>query len=231
MGACSPPRDNRLAERGLVPGRLLRLDTANPAGGRETVMTHVESIRENGIEVLVPLANRSARPLEPGTPVEATYEFRRATFRFASVVCAAAGGESLSIALPETIESAERRRSYRLETLLNPACIFRLVVGGEGDEEREVVIKGQVVDLSEGGLCLSTRSRTAVGEWLGLQADLPDEGELVVRMRVVRVVEPASGYRNRHVHCSFAGLSQLDADRIARYLLRRQLRMRRRGQL
>jgi c-di-GMP-binding flagellar brake protein YcgR len=195
-------------------------------------MTHVESITENGIEVLVPLANANARPLEPGTPVDGSYDYRRGRLRFTSVVLAAGGdGQILSIALPETIESVDRRRAYRLETLLDPLCIFRLVVGGDADGERDVVVRGQVVDLSEGGLCLSTRARVVAGEWLGLQADLPDEGELVVRMRVVRVVEPASGYRNRHVHCSFAGVSQLDADRIARYLLRRQMRMRQRGQL
>ena len=50
-------------------------------------------------------------------------------------------------------------------------------------------------------------------------------------MRVVEVEAPPKGRRNYHLHCVFHGLARTEQDRIARYLLRRQLAMRQRGQL
>jgi len=131
--------------------------------------------------------------------------------------------------LPGAIESTERRRNFRLPAAIRPESLYRLVVDSETDEPD--LLEGTVVDLSEGGCCISTRSFAAPGERLGLQAILPEAGEIQARMRVTFVRDPQPGNRNRRLHCEFTDISRAHRDVIARYMMRRQLEMRRRGQL
>jgi c-di-GMP-binding flagellar brake protein YcgR len=68
-------------------------------------------------------------------------------------------------------------------------------------------------------------------ERLGVQASLGDAQEFTARMIVTGVEDPAAGRRNRRVHCHFTDISRADREKVAKFLMRRQLEMRRRGQL
>jgi c-di-GMP-binding flagellar brake protein YcgR len=107
--------------------------------------------------------------------------------------------------------------------------VYRLVVDAETEEPE--LVEGTIVDLSEGGCCFSTRSFAMPGERFGLHAVLPEAGEIHARMRVTFIRDPQPGNRNRRLHCEFTDIGRADRDIIARYLMRRQLEMRRRGQL
>ena len=131
--------------------------------------------------------------------------------------------------LPAAIESTERRRNFRLPSAIRPDTIFRILQNAE--IEGPQVLEGMIVDLSEGGCCISTRALGSAGERLGMQAMLPEAGEIQARMRVNTVRDPERGNRNRRLHCEFTEISRAHRDVIARYMMRRQLEMRRRGQL
>ena len=60
---------------------------------------------------------------------------------------------------------------------------------------------------------------------------IPDAGEIRARMRVTFVREPQPGNRNRPVACEFTDISRGDGTSSLEYMMRRQLEMRRRGQL
>lgn len=199
----------------------------------ETLATRLEDVTDEQLVVLVPMQQLRQRPLPAGAIIRCQYFFRGRNWRFATEVRGTSpDGHCQYLALPAGIEDSERRGSFRLATTLSPVTVYRLVLDSEVlESEAETSLNCTVVDLSEGGVCLSSRTRATVGEWLGIQLDLPGFGEVKARMRVVAVDPPRHGNRNYRIHCVFADLSRADRDRIARFLMRRQLEMRRRGQL
>jgi len=165
--------------------------------------------------------------------VRAEYLFRNRRCRFVSHVSGhSPDGLEEILSLPDSIETVEHRHYFRLQTALRPLSVFRLVIDGHQEQDDEGSLEDcTIVDLSEGGVCLSSRAAVGEGERLGMQFQLPRIGRVNVRMRVLRVDDPRSGERNRRVHCMFTDIRLLDRDSIARYLMTRQLELRRRGQL
>ncbi|MBA4181005.1 MAG: hypothetical protein C0506_10495 [Anaerolinea sp.] len=233
MGASLPPRKNPFMAQGLIPGVVLRLDVT-VHGQRESHVTAVEDVTEDGIAVLTPMKQLRARPFATGTLVHASYINGRRQWKFVTEFSGTSPDGAVShLRLPAVVESSERRSAYRLETAVRPLAIYRLVINSHETARAEGAdsIQATIVDLSEGGLCFTSRQSFVRGERLGLQAELPNAGQIHARLRVTAVDEPERGNVNRRMHCQFTDISLTDRDRIARYLMRRQLEMRRRGQL
>ncbi len=233
MGASLPARNDRERADGLAPGLALNI-RYEASSGLQHIMTRVEEVFEDGLAVLVPMEKLQRRPLPSGREVEVHYTHRNRWLQFMTEVTGhSKDGHFDYLAMPRRVESSDRRRFFRLQTAIKPTCIFRIVVGEETEDggAEQAMLTGSVTDLSEGGLCLSTRDRAAIGERLGVQMHLAESGDLVVRMRVASIEEPEAGRSNRRLHCEFTGITLGDRDRIARYLMRRQIEMRRRGQL
>lgn len=232
MGASSPPRKDRYRGQGLVPGLPLRLEVS--VGDHvECYATRVEEMHEDALSVLVPMVRLRTRSLPVGTVIHAEYLFRSRRCRFVTEVAAhSADGLHEILHLPASIETIERREYFRLKTALHPESVYRLVIDVEREPGEDCDLDDcTIVDLSEGGVCLSSRAGVSDGERLGIQFQLPRIGVINARLRVLRADEPARGQLNRRVHCMFTDIRLADRDRIARYLMRRQLEMRRRGQL
>jgi c-di-GMP-binding flagellar brake protein YcgR len=214
--------------QGLLPGITLRLDVSSGEAG-ETHVTRVEEV-DGRIAILVPMRGLRPRPFATGTLVHAHYIHQQKRWMFITEVEGHSDdGMFEFLRLPAAIESTERRRNFRLPSAIRPESIYRLVVDAETEDPE--LIEGTVVDLSEGGCCISTRSLAIPGERLGLHAILPEAGEIHARLRVNIVRDPQPGNRNRRLHCEFTDISRAHRDVIARYMMRRQLEMRRRGQL
>lgn len=232
MGALSRPRKNPYVMYGLVPGTTIRMEVAG-RGAVESLATTVEEVDAEAIGVMVPIVRLKPRPSAAGTVVHAQYFFRNKRWTFDSAVTGHSRDGTLEyLAAPKQIDSHERRSSYRLQTALKPRALYRLVVDAAtvpDDDPGE--INGTVVDLSEGGVCITTRMNLQPGERLGIQLDLPHTGKIHARMRVQEVDAPRRDLVAHRVHCIFTDISPSDRERVARYVMRRQLEMRRRGQI
>lgn len=232
MGASPQSRKHDLQGKGLVPGLTIDLEVA--VNGRTTrFVTRVEEVSDAGIAVLVPMERLRPRPLPTGGRVVARYGYNGKPCQFVSHVAGhSADGAFDILALPDEIGGGDRRDRFRLPLALKPDTVYRMVVKGEDDGGAEAPgLKCTIIDLSEGGVRLSSSQPLTVGEWLGVQFTLPGEGVIRARMVVLRVERPDRGRTSYRAGCQFRGISLRDQDRIARYLLRRQLEMRRRGQL
>ncbi len=231
MGALPPARKDGFGTQGLVPGVPLRLEV--PVGDHvECYATRVEDLHGDRLSVLVPMARLQTRTLAVGTTVRAEYLFRNRRCRFVSRVTGhSTDGLEEFLSLPESIETVEHRQYFRLPTALRPLSVFRLVIDGQETGEEGRFQECTILDLSEGGTCLSARALVREGERLGMQFQLPRVGRINASMRVLRVSEPEPANRNRRLHCMFTDIRLSDRDLIARYLMMRQLEMRRRGQL
>ncbi len=230
MGGSSPRRKNPFMAQGLLPGTTLRLDVSSKAEG-ESLVTRIEEVDGEQIAILVPMRGLRARPFAAGTLVHAHYIYQQKRWRFVTEVAGhSADGVHEYLRVPVSVESTERRSSYRLPAAIKADALYRMVIDPE-EPTTEQPIEGIIVDLSEGGCCLTTKDSVLPGERLGMLAKLPEAGEIQARMRVTFIREPALGNRMRRVHCQFTDISRAHRDVIARYMMRRQLEMRRRGQL
>lgn len=229
MGGLPLPRKNPFMAQGLLPGLTLRLDVSSGGEG-ESHVTRVEDVDQSHIAILVPMRGLRPRPFSAGTLIHAHYVHQQKRWMFVTEVEGhSEDGMYEFLRLPGAIESTERRRNFRLPAAIRPDSLYRLVI--EADTAEEDPLDGTIVDLSEGGCCISARGFALPGERLGVLATLPEAGEIRARMRVTFVREPSPGNRNRRLHCEFTDITRSDRDTIARYMMRRQLEMRRRGQL
>ena len=232
MGSLSQPRKNAYMAQGLVAGLTLRL-TASRRHDAEFLVTRLEYVSDTSLEVLVPMRKLRQTPLTVGSRLHGAYVYQKKRWSFVTDVMGnSSDGTIQYLRLPEDIECSERRGSFRLETSLKPSSLYRLVIDKDAMPDDETAnVAGTVVDLGEGGLCLSSSARIAPGERLGIQVSLGEGIEFTARMQVTMVDDPSGGQRNRRIHCQFTDISRADRDRVAKYLIRRQLEMRRRGQI
>jgi c-di-GMP-binding flagellar brake protein YcgR len=232
MGASPQPRENPFRTQGLQAGLSLRVEVL--IGDRvETFATRVEDVGDERIAVLVPIQRLKPRPLPSGAVLHCEYFFRGRRWSFATETRGMSRDQQWQfLAMPAGVEDADRRGYFRLPTAIRPISIYRMVLDREFLEtEPELALNCTIVDLSEGGVCLSSRTPAVAGEWLGLHMELPHSGEVRARLRVVDSDPPLSGNLNHRIHCVFADITLGERDKIARFLMRRQLEMRRRGQL
>jgi c-di-GMP-binding flagellar brake protein YcgR len=226
-----PVRDNPFAGRGLIPGRNIRLEV-NVGQAIEAYSTAVEDISSQRLTVLVPMVRLRPRPLSSGTIVRAYFNDGRRNWKFKSTVRGLTDdGSAMELSVPDDMETADRRRSYRLDTALRPEELYRLVVDAETTDDSDFAAQTTIVDISEGGICLSSRASISAGDRLGIKVVLPQAGEINARVRVISVEEPVNGRRNSRIHCEFIEPAVANRDRVARYLLKRQIELRRNGQL
>lgn len=228
----SPPQLDRLRALGLSPGLSLQMH-ALLGVAIEMYRTRVEEVDVRGVGVLVPMRRLRARPLPWATPFRAYYVYhgKRCTFD-TELTGGSEDGVLQYLALPAGIQSIERRGLFRLETILPLTALQRVTRTAEGDEEVvDLPARGTLVDLSEGGTALRTTEQVLPGETLQIAVVLPAAGDLQVRARVLSVEEPLDGYTVARLHCQFTGLMRSDRDKIGRFLIRRQLELRRSGRL
>lgn len=234
MGASQPPRNNPFKAQGLEAGLTIRVE-AMVGRQVQTYATVLDEVEDETLRVLVPMHRLQPHPFPSGPILHCEYFFRDRRWRFATEAQPWSPGTDVQyLAHPAGIEDADRRDYFRLHTALKPISVYRVLLDTENLASAAppaLELTCTVVDLSEGGLCLSSRTPAAVGEWLGIHAELPQAGELKARMRVVSVSEPSYGNRNYRIHCVFADITLAERDKIARFLMRRQLEMRRLGQL
>lgn len=232
MGALPSQRKNPFKAQGLVPGVPLRMEVS-VGNAVDTLSTRVDDVDEQMLSVLVPMLRLRTRPLPIGAFVRATYVASNRRWRFLSEVTGVSlDGNIQYLELPASIESSDRRTVFRLGTALRPETVYRVAVNSDqGAEPRQDKLDATVIDLSEGGVCLSSRQDAEMGEWLGIVVRLPLIGDVTARMKVTGTELPRPGQLNHRIHCQFAEITRGDRDKIARFVMRRQIEMRQRGQL
>ena len=229
MGSSSPAPENPFQAAGLRAGLPLTLEVT--VG--DAVSTHVTLVEEIGQELLAvlrPMTRLKTQALPTGALVHAVYIYEGKSWRFVTDVAASdAHAEIDYLGLPVVIEATERRGAFRLATILEPIELFRLAV----DEEDSVDLThaSTIVDIGEGGICLSSRARLREGERLGIRFVLPGIGEVSTRVLTRSVRDPVAGFRNFHVHCAFISPGVRVRNDIARFVMARQLELSRRGNL
>lgn len=230
MGWLWEGRENRWSRLGLAPGRSLRLEAER--GGRvEEFATQVDEVTRDAVRVLALVPGGTLGDIPPATPVHVVYEHAETRWHFSSWSLGRDAEPGLFlVALPAAIEPFEQRQSFRLATFFRPVAVLRLdATPARARQPGGLFLDTMVIDLGVDGVCLSTTSPAARGERLGVHLRL--DSDVRAHLRVLAVERPPTGQRRWRLHCSFERMHAGDQERLARYIARRQIEMRRRGQL
>jgi hypothetical protein len=232
MGASLTSRKNSPQGQGIAPGLRLELELT-VGNSTELHSSQVEEVRDDFLAVLVLMVRLRRRPMPSDAIVRPSYEANNRRWRFVIRVTGhSSDGLHDCLRMPVAVEDTARRRSFRLQTSLTPSSLFRLVVDPEDvDRELTAMLSGNIVDISEGEPCFTTRSPVEINERLGIRVHLRKAGDRIARLKATGVQTPTKQWLNRSVHCKFTNLSRRDRDRIARLVMKRQLELRRRDEL
>lgn len=232
MGAWALSRKDRCIAQGLVPGVIIELEAVvNGANLRQS--TRIEDVGEDSLSTAVAVEFLEPRPLELGADVACLYVYQEQAWNFTSeVVGHSADGLLNLLALPDDAETVERRRFFRLPMILSAERVYRVLPKTDHlDEEDLGEFDATILDLSEGGLELSSRTPINVGDTLGAETSLPGVGRIEAHLTVIRVRKPDRHRVNYRAACTFTRIQNSHRQRIANYLMSRQIEMRRKGQL
>lgn len=131
----------------------------------------------------------------------------------------------LRLATPARVFPHERREYYRLAKVLRPAAAG--VLDAAGNTAR--VLEPVVVDIGGGGLRFLEAQPVPVGSTVWFELPLTSPADTVhVQGQVVAARGPEPGEPRHSMSVRFVGISDVDRQRILRFVFQQQVEMRRR---
>jgi len=206
----------------LLPGAVIELKI--PEGNYQgNYYTKVEEIRDQALYIGAPYHQGEIVPLRVGTVLEVLFNDQMSAYVFNSTI-----KQRITfpipvfvLDIPNEIRKIQRRSFVRIKTFLP---ITYQVVTKEGLSEPQ---KGNMLDLSGGGMCFKTFDKLESNELLFIRLTLP-AAELNICARILRVnkSEETNSY---NISSEFHEISEHDRDLIIRYVFELQRTMRKKG--
>ncbi len=203
----------------LATGHLLvvRYETSN---GRRSFESGLRAVLGDRLHITPPA---SSDDIYPGKQVEVLIDVSGAAYQFVSQVLALDEGDCI-LAYPNRFRLIEKRQHYRLQSGIVPT--YAALTDANGIDDRTVRIT--VVDISAGGLQVVARTPFAKG--LRIHMWLPiDDYRLDCAVEVMDFRPPGKGRSNYRYNCEFTWIRKDDRERLARFIFRKQLELRRRS--
>ncbi|MEW6227675.1 MAG: flagellar brake domain-containing protein [Bacillota bacterium] len=194
--------------------------------------SRIEDVGSDAVIVAAPTNEGSILELSEGDRVQIQVFRKDAMYSFDSVVEAVIiyPFPMLQLALPAEIERHQRRRYARVDTAL-PAR-YRCTDQGAGS--RLVPYKGTATNVSGGGVLIVTRhfgSGVEAGSYVEVELELP-EGKVYAGGVVVRAsAEEKETEVYLKIAVEFKDIDERQRDMLVKYVLQRQLELRRKGLL
>lgn len=185
-----------------------------------------------GDEVMVvtspPVAGDSTAPVRVGEKINVFYWDSMAQYAFEAKVIARQEGLTPTITLEKSseVQRMQRRSYFRIQARL------RVVFVVEGDDQSAELQsdEGQTLNISGGGMLLSTNAKLELGDALALKLYLSEQEHTVATGRVERLEYLASKnlYRAGIV---YVGIYENDRDKIIAFVFKKEIDLRRKGLL
>lgn len=194
--------------------------------------SRIEDVGSDAVVVAAPTNEGSVLELSEGDQLQIQVFRMDAMYSFGSVVEAVImyPFPMLQLALPAEIERHQRRRYARVDAAL-PARYRRT---GKGADSRLVPYRGTATNVSGGGVLIVTRHfgpGVEEGSHVEVELELP-EGKVYAAGIVVRA--SAKGKENEvylKIAVEFTDIDERERDMLVKYVLQRQLELRRKGLL
>ncbi len=186
-------------------------------------------VSDEAIVVALPLAvDNSPVLVSVGEKINVFYWDSMAQYAFEARVINRKGGVIPTITLERysEVQRMQRRSYFRIPAM------FRVVFNIERDgQSAELQLnEGQTLDISGGGMLLSTNVQLELGDNLPLRLYLPDHECMVATGRVERLeyLESAGLYRAGIVYVT---IHENDRDKIIAFVFKKEIELRKKGLL
>lgn len=194
---------------------------------RGTFKSRIEGVEDREITITVPIKKGEYMPLRVGTRVSLMVYDETAICVFQCRVTGRKKGNIplLVLELPDTFKRIQRRNFYRLK--INLPLLYRPLT--IDDEEEEEFFKGDMVDISGGGLQMRFTSEEdiyPISARLEFKIDFPDLGELWLKGMVV------SRFKRKgviHIGVKFYNITTKVQDDIVGWIFKKMRSMRKKG--
>jgi c-di-GMP-binding flagellar brake protein YcgR len=176
-----------------------------------------------------PVADGSAALVNVGEKINMFYWDSMAQYAFEARVIATANGRVPTITLEKRseIQRMQRRSYFRIQARIR--IVFNIESDGDGSTEPQHY-EGQTLNISGGGMLLSTNINLDIGDNLPLKLYLSEQEYIASTGRVERIEHlGAKGlYRAGIV---FVMISENDRDKIIAFVFKKEIELRRKGLL
>jgi c-di-GMP-binding flagellar brake protein YcgR len=207
--------------------------TLEVGGPDESYPTRVEEVRSGYLVVGTPMRQREYIDLKTGQKVMLAVSRRNNPYFFETNVVGVEWLEGQQMTLlrrPADNAGVALRQHVRVSVTISDAQFW-----WEGENGKfGPVTKGQLVDLSAGGMQVTSKEGLPAGTTVLARFTLSREfGHLMVDATVLRDIERVSdvGVRSHRSHCQFANLSDRDRDRLIKFVFQRERELRQKGVL
>lgn len=194
----------------------------------ERYASSIQEVNDDTISVAVPARRGQYLYLQDGDMVKVEFIDSGAIYGFESKVVGRKKSNQVSLVVlsrPETMTRKQRRNFVRLD--INLPVLFRILSGSPGINPDDVHA-GMTIDISGGGLQLSSRTQLESGSriQISLKLDQKDMQDLVLTGKVNWVV-PEEAMRSYRFGVCFEDIREAHRERIISYIF---AKMRQRAQ-
>lgn len=190
-------------------------------GEKNRLASRVEEIKDNYLFISMPMRKGALVPLWPGQEIKLVFRDKTSTF----------GGDSRVVSrrrepLPHLIVTCPQKMvpiNQKREYVRLPVSLKVRFKNTEAKTDGEIEIQeGMTIDLSAGGLLLSTKVLLEAGQMLELKVDLTEKESIYCKANVVRVFPRKHQNEDWKVAINFADINDRQRDRIFKFIFDKQ---------
>lgn len=185
----------------------------------EYLPSRIEEIKEKYLYISMPMRKGALLPMRIGQEIQVMMRHRNSTVGFLTKIVGRRSGPLpyLIINKPERIVPVNQKREYvRLNVSL--PVRFRVI-----DEEGSQIQEGVTIDISAGGVLLSTQTEVKAGQNIEIEIQLTPKNIFSSHAHVIRVFEKDKKDKNTtRVAIEYDGISEAHRDKIFKFIFEKQ---------
>ena len=175
------------------------------------------------------VADKVAAPINVGESINMFYWDSMAQYAFQARVISRKDGGAPTLTLEKSseVQRMQRRSYFRIQARL------RVIFNIERDDNETAELRqneGQTLNISGGGMLLSTKSKLEIGDNLPLMLYLSEQDGIVATGRVERL-EYLSSKGLYRAGIVYAAIHEHDRDKIIAFVFKREIDLRKKGLL
>ena len=185
----------------------------------EYLPSRIEEIKEKYLYISMPMRKGALLPMRIGQEIQVMMRHRNSTVGFLTKVVGRRGGSLpyLIITKPERIVPVNQKREYVRLNISLPVR-FRVI-----DEEGSQIQEGVTIDISAGGILLSTQAEVKAGQKIEIEIALSPKNTFTCQAHVIRVFEKDKKDKNTtRVAIEYDGINEAHRDKIFKFIFEKQ---------
>jgi c-di-GMP-binding flagellar brake protein YcgR len=185
----------------------------------EYLPSRIEEIKEKYLYISMPMRKGALLPMRIGQEIQVMMRHRNSTVGFLTKVVGRRGGSLpyLIITKPERIVPVNQKREYVRLNISLPVR-FRVI-----DEEGSQIQEGVTIDISAGGILLSTQAEVKAGQNIEIEIQLTARNIFSSHAHIIRVFEKDKKDKNTtRVAIEYDGINEAHRDKIFKFIFEKQ---------